>query len=166
LKTEGKSTVTLFQSLKLEGPLTHSIGGSVADHLADLVFFVGGFDCFVERFPVFVLLEFCWAERFPIRWRLSGERPFVLHLLTEDVKRDEGMGFDPDVEEFSITARSCKVGDDKSLGAALVALHECEARRGDVNIESFLVWILQVSSVVAEELTAREAKASSPGDLK
>ena len=126
----------------------------MADHLADLVFFIGGFDCFVERFPIGVLFEFCWAERFPIRWRLPGERPFVLHLLAEDVKRDEGMRFDADVEEFSIAARSCKVGDDKSLGAALVALYECEARRGDVNIESFLVGILKIRSIVAEELTA------------
>ena len=145
--------MTLFESLKLKGPLTHSIGGSVADHLADLVFFIGGFDCFVERFPIFVLLEFCWAERFPIRWRLSGERPFVLHLLTEDVKRDEGMGFDAHVEEFSITPRSCKIRHDQRLSAALVALYECEARRGDVDIESFLVGILKIRSVVAKELT-------------
>ena len=146
--------MTLLESLKLEGPLTHSVGGSMADHLADLVFFIGGFDCFVERFPIFVLLEFGGAERFPIAWTFTSERPFVLHLLTEDMKRDEGMGFDADVEEFSIAARSCKVGDNKSLSAALVALHECEARRGDVDIESFFVGILQVSSVVTEELTA------------
>jgi hypothetical protein len=70
------------------------------------------------------------------------------------MKRDEGMGFDADVEEFSITARSRKVGDDKSLGAALVTLDECVVWRSYVNIESFFVWILQVSSVVAKELTA------------
>jgi hypothetical protein len=59
------------------------------------------------------------------------------------------MGFDADVEEFSITARSRKVGDDKSLGAALVALDKRKARRRDVDIESFLVGILEIRSVVA-----------------
>ena len=125
----------------------------MADHLADLVFLVGGFDCFVERFPIFVLFEFCWAEAFPIRWRLPGERPFVLHLLTEDMKRDEGMWFDADVEEFSVFTRSGKIRHDQRFGTALVALDECHPRRRDVDIESFFVGILQVCSVVAEELT-------------
>ncbi len=42
----------------------------------------------------------------------------------------------------SVFARSCKVGDDKSLGAALVALYECVVRRSYVDIKSFLVGIL------------------------
>jgi hypothetical protein len=59
------------------------------------------------------------------------------------------MGFDAHVEEFSITPRSRKVGDDKSLGAALITLYECHPRRGDVDIESFFVGILKIRSVVA-----------------
>jgi len=114
----------------------------VADHLADLVFFVGGFDCFVEGFPIGVLLKLRWAERLPIAWRFPCKRPYVLHLLTEDVKRDEGMGFDADVEEFTIAAGAREVGDNKSLGAALVALYECVVRRSYVDIKSFLVGIL------------------------
>jgi hypothetical protein len=70
------------------------------------------------------------------------------------MKRDEGMRFDAHVKEFSITARSCEVGDDQRFGAALIALDECEARRGDVDIESFLVGILEICSVVAKELSA------------
>jgi hypothetical protein len=69
------------------------------------------------------------------------------------MQRDEGMGFDIDREEFSILSGACEICYDESLGAALVALYECHPRRGDVDIESFLVWILQVSSVVAKELS-------------
>jgi type IV secretion system protein VirB10 len=52
------------------------------------------------------------------------------------------------------------------FGTALVALDECEARRRDVDIESFLVWILKIRSVVAEELSTREAEASCACDLE
>ena len=82
------------------------------------------------------------------------------------MKRDEGMGFDADVEEFAIAARSCEVGDDQRLSAALVALDECVVWRSYVNIKSFFVGILQVSSVVTKKLSRGETKASSPGDLK
>jgi hypothetical protein len=89
-----------------------------------------------------------------------------LHLLTEDVKRDEGMGFDIDREKFSILSRAREVCYDESLGAALVALDECHPRRRDVDIEGFFVGVLEIRSVVAEELTRGETKASCTSDLE
>lgn len=82
------------------------------------------------------------------------------------MQRDKGMGFDPDVEEFSIAAGAREIGDDEGLGAALVALDECVIRWSYINIESFFVWILQVSSVVAEELSRGKSERASPGDLE
>ena len=90
----------------------------------------------------------------------------MLHTLTEDMESDEGMGFDIDREEFSILSRACEICDNESLGAALVTLDECHSRWGDVDIEGFFVWVLEIRSVVAEELSRGETKASSPGDLK
>lgn len=158
--------MTLLKGLKLKGPLTHPIRGSMADHLADLVFFIAGFDCFVERLPVFVLFEFGWAEGFPIRGAFPRERPFMLHTLAEDMESDEGMGFDIDREEFSILSGAREIGDNESLGAALVALDECHSRWRDVDIEGFFVGVLEIRSVVAEELTRGETEASSPGDFE
>ena len=66
----------------------------------------------------------------------------MLHTLTEDMQRDEGMGFDIDREEFSIATGAREIGDNESLGAALVALNECHSRWCDVDIESFFVWVL------------------------
>lgn len=82
------------------------------------------------------------------------------------MESNEGMGFDPDVEEFTIATGARKVGDNKGLGAALIALDECHSRWGDVDIEGFFVWVLEISSVVAEELTRGETEASCPGDLE
>ena len=158
--------MTLLERLKLKGPLAHSIRGCVADHLSDLVFFIAGFDCFVESFPVWIFFEFRGAEGFPIAWAFAREGPFVLHLLTEYVKRDEGMGFDSDRKEFSVFARPSKMRHDESLGAALVALNEGVAGRRDINIEGFFIWVLEISSIGAEELTRGETKASGPGDLE
>ena len=90
----------------------------------------------------------------------------MLHTLTEDMQRDEGMGFDIDREEFSILSRAREVGYDESLGAALVALDKSHSRWGDVDIESFFVWVLEIRSVVAEELARGETEASSPGDFE
>jgi hypothetical protein len=70
------------------------------------------------------------------------------------MQRDEGMGFDIDREEFSILSRPREIGYNESLGAALVALDECHSRWGDIDIEGFFVWVLEICSVVAEELTA------------
>jgi hypothetical protein len=69
------------------------------------------------------------------------------------MESDEGMGFDIDREKFSILSGSREIGYDESLGAALIALDECHARRGNVDIKSFFVWILEICSVVAKELT-------------
>ena len=90
----------------------------------------------------------------------------MLHTLTEDMESDEGMGFDPDVEEFSIATGPREVGYDESLGAALVALDKSHSRWGDVDIESFFVWVLEIRSVVAEELTRGKTEASGPGDFE
>ena len=90
----------------------------------------------------------------------------MLHTLTEDMESDEGMGFDIDREEFSILAGPREVCYDQRFGAALVALDKCHSRWGDVDIEGFFVGVLQVSSVVAEELSRGEAEASSPGDFE
>ena len=90
----------------------------------------------------------------------------MLHTLTEDMESDEGMGFDPDVEEFSIATGPREVGYDESLGAALVALNECHSRWGDIDIEGFFVWVLEIRTVVAEELTGGETEASGPGDFE
>ena len=90
----------------------------------------------------------------------------MLHTLTEDMQRDEGMGFNIDREEFSIATGAREVCYDQRFGAALVALDECHSRWGDVDIESFFVWVLEIRSVVAEELTRGETEASSPGDFE
>jgi len=72
-----------------------------------------------------------------------------LHTLTEDMQRDKGMGLDAHAEELSVFAGACEIGDDESLCAALVALDEAKTRRCDIDIESFLVGVLQICSVVA-----------------
>ena len=90
----------------------------------------------------------------------------MLHTLTEDMQRDEGMGFDIDREEFSILSRAREVGYDESLGAALIALDKSHSRWGDVDIEGFFVWVLEIRSVVAEELTRGETEASCTSDLE
>jgi len=82
------------------------------------------------------------------------------------MQRDEGMGFDPDVEEFSVAAGAREIGYDESLSAALIALNECVIRWSYINIESFFVWVLEISSIVAEELTACKAEASCACDLE
>lgn len=82
------------------------------------------------------------------------------------MESDEGVGFDIDREEFSILSRPREICDNESLGATLVALDECHSRWGDVDIEGFFVWILEIRSVVAEELTRGETEASSPGDFE
>ena len=89
-----------------------------------------------------------------------------MHTLTEDMQRDEGMGFDIDREEFSVFSRAREVCYDQRFGAALVALDECHSRWRDVDIEGFFVGVLEISSVVAEELSRGETEASSPGDLE
>ena len=76
------------------------------------------------------------------------------------------MGFDADAEEFSVFAGAREMRHDESLGAALIALDEGHARRRDINIQSFFVWILEIRSVVAEELTGCEAERTGPGDLE
>jgi len=114
----------------------------VADHLADLVFFIAGFDRFVESFPIGIFLELAGAEAFPIRGTFPRERPFVLHRFTKNMERDKGMGFDPDAKEFSIAPRSSEMRHDESLGAALVALYEGHALWRDVNIKRFFVGVL------------------------
>jgi hypothetical protein len=65
------------------------------------------------------------------------------------MESNEGMGFDIDREEFSILSGACEICYDESLGAALVALYECHSRWGDVDIEGFFVWVLEIRSVVA-----------------
>ena len=89
-----------------------------------------------------------------------------MHLLTKDMQSDEGMGFDSDRKEFSVFARPCKMRHNESLGAALVALNESVAGRRDINIEGFFIWVLEISSIGAEELSGCETKASGPGDLE
>lgn len=158
--------MTLLECLKLKGPLAHSVRRRVADHLADLVFFIAGLDCFVERLPVGIFLELAGAEAFPIGWTFPRKRPLILHRFAEDMQSDKGMGFDPDAEEFSVAPRSGKMRHDKSLGAALVALNEGHARWRDVDIQSFFVWVLEIRSVGAKELSGGETKASGSGDLE
>jgi hypothetical protein len=82
------------------------------------------------------------------------------------MKSDEGMGLDAHAEELSVFAGACEIGHDESLCAALVALDEAHARRCDIDIESFFVWILQICAIGSEKLATREAEATSPGDLK
>ena len=82
------------------------------------------------------------------------------------MQRDEGMGFDAHVEEFTIATGACEIGYDESLGAALVALNECHPRWGDVDIEGFFVWVLEIRSVVAEELSRGETEASCTSDFE
>jgi hypothetical protein len=82
------------------------------------------------------------------------------------MESDEGMGFDIDREKFSILSRAREIGYDESLGAALIALDECHSRWGDVDIEGFFVWVLEIRSVVAEELTRCKSERTSPGDLE
>jgi hypothetical protein len=82
------------------------------------------------------------------------------------MESDEGMGLDAYVEEFTIATGACEVGYNKGLGAALVALDESHSRWGDVDIESFFVWVLEIRSVIAEELTRCETEASCPGDFE
>ena len=89
-----------------------------------------------------------------------------MHTLAEDMQRDEGMGLDAHAEELSVFARSCEIGYDESLCAALVALNEAHARRCDIDIESFLVWILQICAIGSEKLTTREAEASCARHFK
>ena len=90
----------------------------------------------------------------------------MLHTLTEDMERDEGMGFDIDREEFSILSGAREVCDNKGLGAALIALDKSHSRWGDVDIEGFFVWVLEISSVVAEELTRGKSEASCACDFE
>jgi len=65
------------------------------------------------------------------------------------MKSDEGMRLDAHAEKLSVFAGACEIGDDESLCAALIALDKAKARRCDIDIESFFVGVLQVSSVVA-----------------
>ena len=76
------------------------------------------------------------------------------------------MGFDADAEEFSVFAGAREMRHDESLGAALVALDKGHARRRNVNIQSFFVWILEIRSIGAKELARGEAKRAGPGDLE
>ena len=90
----------------------------------------------------------------------------MLHTLTEDMESDEGMGFDIDREEFSILSGPREIGHDQSLSAALIALDECHSSWGDVDIEGFFVWVLEIRSVVAEELSGGETEASCTSDFE
>ena len=76
------------------------------------------------------------------------------------------MGFDIDREEFSVFAGAREIGHDQSLSAALVALYEAQTGWRDIDIEGFFVWVLEISSVVAEELARGETDASGPGDFE
>ena len=82
------------------------------------------------------------------------------------MESDEGMGFDIDREEFTIATGARKVGYDQRFGAALVALYECHSRWCDVDIEGFFVWVLEIRSVVAEELARGKSERTSPGDFE
>ena len=82
------------------------------------------------------------------------------------MQRDEGMGFDAHVEEFTIATGAREIGDNESLGAALVALDESHSRWGDVDIEGFFVWVLEIRSVVAEELSRGKSEASCTSDFE
>lgn len=90
----------------------------------------------------------------------------MLHGFAEDMESNESMGFDIDREEFSILSGAREVCYDQSLGAALVALDECHSRRGDVDIESFFVGVLEIRSVVAEKLSRGKSERTSPSDLE
>jgi hypothetical protein len=70
------------------------------------------------------------------------------------------MRLDAHAEELSVFAGACEIGHDEGLCAALVALDECVVRWSYVDIESFLVGILQICAIGSEKLTTREAEAS------
>jgi hypothetical protein len=76
------------------------------------------------------------------------------------------MRFDIDREEFSILSGPCEIGDNESLSAALIALYECHSRWRDVDIEGFFVGVLEIRSVVAEELTGGKSEASCTSDFE
>jgi len=82
------------------------------------------------------------------------------------MESDEGVGFNAHVEEFTIATGPREIGDNESLGAALIALDKRVIRWSYIDIEGFFVWVLEIRSVVAKELTRGEAKASSPGDFE
>jgi hypothetical protein len=82
------------------------------------------------------------------------------------MESDKGMRLDAHAEQLTILAGAREIGNDESLSAALVALYECHSRWGDVDIEGFFVWVLEIRSVVAEELTACKSEASCTSDLK
>ena len=81
-----------------------------------------------------------------------GGRVSTTHINLND-KSNEGMRLDAHAEELSVFAGACEIGHDESLCAALVALDKCVVRWSYVDIESFLVGILKIRSIVAKELT-------------